>query len=130
MNWKWIIIHSLLLYIVSWISGFIIGFTISFTGQDASIETPLILTLIGLSNLFFIFFGIMLIAIIQRSDWIHFIYVWIVLSIASIPNLLIGFTLREIINGCIFMLVVVMLGKLFGLLISKGIDTVFKKTNS
>ena len=130
MNWKWIIIHSLILYIISGVSGFIIGFTIAFTGQDAFTETPLFLTLIGLSNLFFMFFGIMLIAIIQRPDWIHFIYVWIVLSIASIPNVLMGFKLGEIINACIFMLVVMMLGKLVGLLISKAIDTVFKKTNS
>ena len=130
MNWKWILIHSAIIYFITGIFGFIVGVTVGALGVDMSLQDPIIAWLAGFLNLIAIFLSVTVIAAVQRSTWRHFFYVWVLLSVASLPNLLFGFNLSQILEACLIMIIIIAAGKLFGLAITKVIDIIFKKNIS
>ena len=108
---KKVALNTLLIWLATFLSGFIIGFAAAVGGAPANIA------LIGISNLV-ITFGLMLwFTIKQNMDWLHFMAVLLALLGVSLFNLFFGTSLVQLLAGFVVASVACLVARIIGLMI-------------
>ena len=122
INWKWIFAHTAIIWICTFLLGYIIGSVANHTQPF----TPEMLEVIGLSNLLCALLIVLIISLVQKITWKHLFLVIILTGITSIYNVTDGSTLSEIFLGSIIGGTFMVIGKSLAMLILKTYD-IFKK---
>ena len=131
INWKWVFAHTALIWICSYVFGFIVGFSISTVSPEisfASVDTmpdPVML-LIAYSNFLSTFLVVLIISLIQKITWKHLFLVLIMLTITSIYNITYGFTLGDIFVGSFYIGICMVIAKSLAMLILKTYEVIKK----
>ena len=112
MDIKKIIIQSLIINLLTFVSGFLIGLCI--------LDQVLLLSLVGLSNILVIAGAIVVITCKQKQKLVHIIGIWLCLTVMSLVNIpLFGFQFKEIISGSILVGIISLISYFIGKLINK-----------
>ncbi len=115
LNWKLVALHALIVFALTILGGFSVGFITSISG------TPAPLTVLAITNLVFASAGFAYAAYKTREKrWAHLSAVALVLWIFSLMNLVLGFaTFLEWALSLIVILVFMLVGGGTGILIEK-----------
>ena len=106
VRWKLLLIHTLFLWIATFISGFVMAVA------NAPIE------FVGYSNMFIVFITIIIITIINRISWKHYLLLVVALGVTSLPNIVLyDGTLLQVLGGTLILGLIGLFGKLIGDLI-------------
>ena len=128
LNWKRIILHVLIIWILTFYAGFLIGFAVTVTGGNAQSEGYMLA--IGLSNLSVIFFAALIISIFERPTWKHLSVMTLILTIKSLVNTFDGqFTFEKILIGGGISLVLVFVAKLLSIFVNRVVAKFILESN-
>ena len=84
INWKWVFAHTAMIWIASYILGFVLGFSVgSVAYTDITDSEELILMLAGFANLISAFLVVFIISLVQKITWKHLFLVLILLFIIT-----------------------------------------------
>ena len=125
INWKWVFGHTAII----WIASVVFAFTgiLSYSGLTVvDLDSPDMESLLGLTNILSAFLSILIIALVQKITWKHLFLVIILLTITSFVNVIFGYSLFEIILGCIVVGIFMVIGKSLAMLILKTYEVIKK----
>jgi len=129
INWKWIFAHTALIWIFSYILGFIVGYSVSLGGAIYDVMDPRIELLIASVTLLTTFVITLIISLVQKINWRHLFLIIILLTITSLSNIIImDAQFFDIILGGILIGISMVIAKILAILILKTYDT-FKNKN-
>ena len=127
INWKWVFAHTAIIWIASYILGFVLGFSVgSVAYTDITDSEELILMLAGFANLISAFLVVFIISLVQKITWKHLFLVIILTGLTSIYNMTNGFTLSEIFVGGIYIGICMVIAKSIAMLILKTYEVIKK----
>ena len=127
INWKWVFGHTAIIWIGSFVFGFIGILSYSgFTVVDVDPYSPDMESLLGLTNILSAFLSILIIALVQKITWKHLFLVLIVLTITSFVNVIYGFSVFEIIVAGILVGIFMVIAKALAMLILKTYKVIKK----
>lgn len=112
INIKKVALNALLIWLATFMSGFIIGFAAAVNGIPVNVAT------IGLSNLAITFALMLWMTIKQNMDWPHFAALFLALVILSLFNVVFGsIGLLQMLVGSAITLVVCLVARVFGIIV-------------
>ena len=134
INWKWVFAHTVLIWIFTYVFGFMLGFTISTVAPEiseisfTSAETipDSVMLLLAYSNLISTFLVVLVISLVQKITWNHLFLVLIILTILSFYNITFGFTFSDILFGSIYIGISMVIAKSLAMLILKTYEVIKK----
>jgi len=134
INWKWVFGHTAIIWICSYLLGFIVGYLAStyWYWPEVSFDTPAlvpkaVMWLVAYVNIISIFFVVLIISIVQKITWKHLFLVLIVITITSFYNLTLGFTLSGILRGSLYVGIVMVIAKSLAMFILRTYEVFTKK---
>ena len=116
INWKNLIIHTALIWLVTYLSAFLVGFTLETVNASDTIHLELLL---GISNLICVFFIILIITLFNKPSWLHIYLICILSTLSSLINVMFGVLPLQIIWGGIYMSLFILIAYTLGLLFLK-----------
>ena len=127
INWKWVFAHTAMIWIGSYILGFVLGFSVGSVATDLTDSEELILMLAAFANLITAFLVVFIISLVQKITWKHLFLVLILLIITSFYNVVTyGFTLSDIFVGSFFIGIGMVIAKSIAMLILKTYEVITK----
>ena len=126
INWKWVFAHTAMIWIGSYILGFVLGFSVGSVATDLTDSEELILMLAGFANLITAFLVVFIISLVQKITWKHLFLVIILLTITSFVNVFYGYSLFQIFVGCILVGICMVIAKSIAMLILKTYEVIKK----
>ena len=126
INWKWVFAHTAMIWIGSYILGFVLGFSVGSVATDLTDSEVLILMLAAFANLITAFLVVFIISLVQKITWKHLFLVLILFGITSLYNVTYGFTLSEIFVGGIYIGICMVIAKSIAMLILKTYEVIKK----
>ena len=123
INWKWVFAHTAIL----WIGTFVFGFIGLLINWDADPYSPDMDSLLGSTNMLSCFFLILIISLVQKITWKHLFLVIILLTITSFVNVFYGYSLFQIFVGCILVGICMVIAKSLAMFILKTYEVLKKQ---
>ena len=128
INWKWVFAHTVMIWIGSYILGFVLGFSVGSVATDLTDSEELILMLAGFANLITAFLVVFIISLVQKITWKHLFLVLILLLITSFYNVITyGFSVSDIFVGSFFIGICMVIAKSIAMLILKTYEVLKKQ---
>ena len=127
INWKWVFAHTAMIWIGSYILGFVLGFSVGSVATDLTDSEELILMLAAFANLITAFLVVFIISLVQKITWKHLFLVLILLFITSFYNVItLGISVSDIFVGCFFIGICMVIAKSIAMLILKTYEVIKK----
>jgi len=128
INWKWVFAHTVMIWIGSYILGFVLGYSVGSVATDLTDSEELILMLAGFANLITAFLVVFIISLVQKITWKHLFLVLILLLITSFYNVITyGFSVSDIFVGSFFIGICMVIAKSIAMLILKTYEVLKKQ---
>ena len=132
INWKWVFGHTAIIWICSYLLGFIVGYLASPYWSEVSFDTPAlvpkaIMWLVAYVNIISVFLVVLIISLVQKITWTHLFLVLIVTTITSFINVTQGFAFSGILFGSFYIGIVMVIAKSLAMFILRTYEVFTKK---
>lgn len=115
LNYKRAFLHAIILWIATFVAGFIIGVISGISGN------PLPVALLGASNFIVTAIGVLIIQLREKISWSHYGLIVLFLGLISLGNIfMVGTPLTAVIIGTVLLGIIGAIAKLIGGFIARS----------